>query len=184
MTTALNGRTILVLTSNFGTETSEIQRPLAALNEAGASVTVAATEEGVVKTLELDRELGAEVAVDVTYGSVDPADFDAVVLPGGTLNGDNLRADETVQSLLRSFSSAGKPVAAICHAPWVLIDAGLVDGQKLTSVPTIRTDMVNAGGNWADEEVVIDDAKGFRLITSRSPDDLDAFNTAIIEALR
>ena len=183
MTTPLTGRRILILSSNFGTETSEIQRPLAALNEAGATVTVAATEEGVVKTLELDRELGAEVAVDVTYASVDAADFDAVVLPGGTLNGDNLRADETVQGLLRSFSSAGKPVAALCHAPWMLIEAGLVDGQNLTSVPTIRTDLVNAGGSWADQEVVIDDAKGFPLITSRGPDDLDAFNGAIIEAL-
>src|SRR5699024_12876467 len=108
---------------------------------------------------------------------------DVVVLPGGTLNGDNLRTDETVQGLLRSFSAAGKPVAAICHAPWTLIEAGLVDGQKLTSVPTIRTDLVNAGGNWSDEEVTVDDAKGLPLITSRGPDDLDAFNGALIEAL-
>lgn len=183
MTTALTGRTILILSSNFGTETAEIQQPIAALRDAGATVTVAATEAGVVKTLELDRELGAEVDVDTTYDSVDAADFDAVVLPGGTLNGDNLRTDETVQGLLRSFSGAGKPVAAICHAPWVLINAGLVDGQKLTSVPTIRTDMVNAGADWADEEVVVDDSKGFRLITSRTPKDLDAFNTAVIDAL-
>src|SRR5690625_7839278 len=112
MTTPLNGRKILILSSDYGAEPSEIQRPLPALDEAGAAVTVAATEAGVVKTLELDRELGAEVPVDVTYDSVDASDFDVVVLPGGTLNGDNLRTDETVQGLLRSFSAAGKPVAA------------------------------------------------------------------------
>src|SRR5690625_2178968 len=158
MTTPLNGRKILILRSNFGTATSEIQRPLAALDEAGAAVTVAATEAGVVKTLELDRELGAEVPVAVTYDSVDASDFDVLVLPGGTLNGDNLRTDETVQGLLRSFSAAGKPVAAICHAPWTLIEHGLVDGQKLTSVPTIRPDLVKAGGNRSDEEVEAADA--------------------------
>src|SRR5690625_3800603 len=183
MTTPLIGPKILILNYHFGTETSDIQRLIIIMHDAGKADTRTATEAGVVKTLELDRELGAEVPVDVTYDSVDASDFDVVVLPGGTLNGDNLRTDETVQGLLRSFSAAGKPVAAICHAPWTLIEAGLVDGQKLTSVPTIRTDLVNAGGNWSDEEVVVDDAKGFPLITSRGPDDLDAFNGAIIEAL-
>lgn len=183
MSSALEGRTILLLTSNFGTETDEIQRPLAALREAGAAVTVAAPETGTVQTLVLDKDLGPEVPVDTAYDSVKAADFDALVLPGGTLNADALRADETVQFLVRAFASDGKPIAAICHAPWILVETGLADGRDLTSVPTIRTDLVNAGGKWADQEVVVDESGGFRLITSRTPNDLDAFNAAVIDAL-
>ncbi len=184
MASPLEGRTILVLTSNFGTETSEIRTPIADLREAGAVVTVAGTEPGVVKTLEGDREPGAEVPVDTTYDQVRAADFDALVIPGGTLNADQLRADEAAQQLVRAFGSAAKPVAAICHAPWLLVDSGLVDGRELTSVPTIRADLVNAGATWTDQEVVVDDGAGYRLITSRTPDDLDAFVAAIIDALR
>ena len=183
MNSALEGRKILLLSSNFGTETDEIRTPIATLREAGATVTVVAPEAGVVKTLERDRELGPEVPVDATYDSVKAADFDALVLPGGTLNADALRTDETAQFLVRSFAADGKPVAAICHAPWLLVETGLADGRELTSVPTIHTDMVNAGGRWSDEAVVIDDSAGFRLITSRTPDDLDAFDKAIIDAL-
>ncbi|WP_193106340.1 type 1 glutamine amidotransferase domain-containing protein [Brachybacterium sp. FME24] len=183
MNSNLDGRKVLLLTSNFGTETDEIQRPIADLREAGASVTVAATEAGSVQTLVLDHDPGPEVPVDTTYDSVQASDFDAVVLPGGTLNADALRTDETVRALVRGFVEAGKPVAAICHAPWILIEAGLVEGRSLTSVPTIRTDVVNAGGTWTDQEVVQDDSTGFRLITSRNPGDLDAFNGAIIDAL-
>lgn len=183
MNNTLQGRKILVLSTNFGTETDEISSPLAALREVGATVTVAAPETGVVQTLELDREPGPEVPVDVAYDTVKAADFDALVLPGGTLNADALRGDETAQFLTRAFAADGKPVAAICHAPWLLVETGLADGRDLTSVPTIRTDLTNAGGRWADEEVVVDDSGGFRLITSRTPDDLDAFNAAVIDAL-
>ena len=184
MTSTLEGRTILILTSNFGTETDEIQHPLAALREAGAQVIVAAPEAGSVATLQRDREPGADVPVDTVYDTVKAKDVDALVLPGGTLNADTLRADETAQFLVRSVAAAGKPVAEICHAPWLLVETGLANGRTLTSVPTIRTDLVNAGGEWTDQEVVVDDTAGFRLITSRTPDDLDAFTTAIIEALR
>lgn len=180
---ALNDRRILVLTTNFGTESDELTKPIAALREAGATVTVAATEPGVVKTLAGDRDPGPEVPVDTTYEQVRAVDFDALVLPGGTLNGDQLRADETVQQVTRAFAADAKPVAAICHAPWLLVDAGLAAGRDLTSVPTIRNDLVNAGANWTDQEVVVDEAGGYRLITSRTPDDLDAFNAAIIDAL-
>jgi protease I len=183
MPSTLEGRKILVLTSNFGTETDEIQRPLAALREAGATVTVAAPETGSVQTLVLDKDLGPEVPVDAAHETVKAADFDALVLPGGTLNADTLRADETAQFLVRAFAADGKVVAAICHAPWILVETGLVDGREVTSVPTIRTDLVNAGGTWTDQEVVIDETDGFRLITSRTPDDLDAFNAAVIDAL-
>lgn len=183
MSSTLEGRKVLVLTSNFGTETDEIQRPIAALREAGATVTVAAPETGPVQTLVLDRDRGPEVPVDTAHGAVKAADFDALVLPGGTLNADALRADETAQFLVRAFAADGKVVAAICHAPWILVETGLVDGRDVTSVPTIRTDLVNAGGTWSDQEVVVDDTDGFRLITSRTPDDLDAFNAAVIDAL-
>jgi protease I len=184
MNATLEGRNILLLSSNFGTETDEIRSPLATLRDAGARVTVAAPETGVVATLERDRDPGPEIPVDVAHDTVKAADFDALVLPGGTLNADALRADETGQFLVRAFAADGKPVAAICHAPWLLVETGLADGRELTSVPTIRTDLTNAGGRWTDEEVVVDDSAGFRLITSRTPDDLDAFNAAIIDALR
>ena len=180
---ALENRSILVLTTNFGTESDELTKPITALRDAGATVTVAATENGVVKTLAGDRDPGPEVGVDTTYDQVGAEDFDAVVIPGGTLNADHLRVDETAQQLVRAFSSAAKPVAAICHAPWLLIDGGLAEGRDLTSVPTIRTDLVNAGARWTDRDVVVDDAGGYRLITSRTPADLDAFNAAIIDAL-
>ena len=183
MTSPLEGRTVLVLTSNFGTETSEIRTPIAALREAGAAVIVAAPSPGAVTTLELDREPGAEVPVDTTLDAVRPADVDAVVLPGGTLNADTLRADETAQQLVRAIAADGKGVAAICHAPWMLVETGFAADRDLTSVPTIRTDLVNAGARWSDREVVVDDRGGFRLITSRTPDDLDAFDAAIIDAL-
>lgn len=184
MASALEGRTILLLTTNFGTETDEIQRPLRELREAGATVTVAAPEAGTVRTMAQDKEFDAEVPVDTTLDAVQASEFDAVVIPGGTLNADSLRSDATAQSLVREFAGSGKPVAAICHAPWLLIDAGLAEGKSLTSVPTIRLDLVNAGATWSDEEVVVCEAKGFRLITSRNPGDLDAFNAAIIDALR
>lgn len=184
MSKTLEGRTILLLSSNFGTETDEIRSPLAALREAGAVVTVAAPETGVVATLEQDRHPGPEVPVDVRHDSVTASDFDALVLPGGTLNADALRGDQIATSLVRAFAAEGKPVAAICHAPWLLVETGLAEGRQLTSVPTIRTDLTNAGGRWSDEPVVVDDTGGHRLITSRTPDDLDAFNAAIIDALR
>lgn len=180
---ALNDRRILVMTTNFGTESDELMKPIAALREAGATVTVAATEPGAVKTLAGDRDPGPEVPVDTTYDQVKASDFDALVLPGGTLNADQLRADETAQQVTRAFAADAKPVAAICHAPWLLVDAGLAAGRDLTSVPTIRNDLVNAGANWTDQKVVVDEAGGYRLITSRTPDDLDAFNDAIIDAL-
>ncbi|MFI8775857.1 type 1 glutamine amidotransferase domain-containing protein [Brachybacterium paraconglomeratum] len=180
---ALNDRRILVMTTNFGTESDELMKPIAALREAGATVTVAATEPGVVKTLAGDRDPGPEVPVDTTYDQVKASDFDALVLPGGTINGDQLRADEAAQQLVRAFGADGKVVAAICHAPWMLVETGFAADRDLTSVPAIRTDLVNAGARWADREVVIDDEAGFRLITSRTPDDLDAFNAAIIDAL-
>lgn len=183
MATTLNGRKILIITTNFGTETDELQRPLEDLRAAGAEVVVAAAETGPVKTLKMDREPGPEVPTDALLEDVEADDFDALVIPGGTLNVDTLRAEESAQALVKAFAADGKPVAAICHAPWLLIEADLVDDRDMTSVPTICTDLLNAGATWTDQEVVIDTGGGFPLITSRNPDDLDAFNGAIIEAL-
>ncbi|MCT1654750.1 type 1 glutamine amidotransferase [Brachybacterium muris] len=183
MTATLTGRKILIITTNFGTETDEIQRPLAELKEAGAEVVVAAAESGPVKTLKLDREPGPEVPSDILLEDADAHEYDALVIPGGTLNADTLRAEESAQELVKAFAADGKPVAAICHGPWLLIDSDLVDDRDMTSVPTISNDLLNAGATWTDQEVVVDTGGGFPLITSRNPDDLDAFNGAIIKAL-
>ena len=109
-------------------------------------------------------------------------DFDALVLPGGVANPDKLRTDPDAVALVRAFASAGKPIAAICHAPWTLVEAGLVEGKTLTSWPSLQTDIRNAGGDWQDNEVVSSDEGGFPLVTSRKPDDLDAFNEALTVA--
>lgn len=179
----LSGRRILILSTEYGTESDEIGRPLRELRDMGADVTVAAPGAGPIRTLVVDRDPGPEVPVDLRFAEVDPAEFDAIVLPGGTLNADQLRMDEDARRLLATVASAGRPVAAICHAPWVLIDAGLVAGVELTSVPTIATDLRNAGAEWVDAEVVATEAKGFPLITSRTPADLDAFIAAIADAI-
>ena len=120
---------------------------------------------------------------DTTIGAVDPADHDLLLLPGGAINADKLRLDDDAVALVQGFVSAGKPVAAICHAPWTLVEAGAVDGKRLASVWSLKTDLRNAGGEWVDESVVVDDANGWTLITSRNPDDLDDFVGAIDEAL-
>lgn len=178
----LTGRRILIASTSWGTESDEIRVPLERLGAAGAQVTVATPEGKPVKTLKLDEDPGPEVPADTTLADVDASDFDAIVLPGGTINSDQLRTDEDALGLIKAISAAGKPVAAICHAPWALIDAGLVESRSLTSVPTISTDLKNAGARWSDEEVVVD--KGdFTLITSRTPEDLDAFIGAITDAL-
>lgn len=179
----LHGRRVLVLATNSGVEADEIGRPVEELRAAGATVTVAAPEAGTISTLVLDQDPGPDVPVDATWDTVDAAEADALVLPGGTLNADQLRGDPTARALTQAVAAAGKPIAAICHAPWLLVVTGLAEGARLTSVPTIRPDLVNAGAQWEDTEVVVDDTRGYRLITSRTPDDLDAFVTAVTEAL-
>ena len=124
-------------------------------------------------------ELGDSFPVDKTLDEVDPSEYDAVVLPGGTINGDQLRMDESARDFVNAMYNADKPVAAICHAPWVLVSAGLADGHTLTSYPTLQDDIRNAGGTWVDKEVAIDG----NIITSRNPDDIPAFSRAIIDAL-
>jgi protease I len=172
----LSGKRIAFLMSNEGVEQVEYFDPRNAVEEAGADVDVIATESGEVQGFEhLDK--GESWAVDKTTSEAKADDYDGVVLPGGVANPDNLRTDQDAVRFLREFFSAGKPVGAICHAPWMLVEADLVDGRKLTSFPSVQTDIRNAGGNWVDEEVVVDSG----LVTSRKPDDIPAFNSKIVE---
>ncbi|GAA1979471.1 type 1 glutamine amidotransferase domain-containing protein [Isoptericola halotolerans] len=182
--TDLAGRTVLVIVTNYGVEQDELVVPVEHLRDRGAVVTIAATTTDDVATLVGDKDPGRSVPVDVALDDVDPAGFDLLLVPGGTLNADTLRLQDASSRIVRSFTGSGRPVAAICHGPWALVEAGVVAGKTLTSYPSLRTDLRNAGAaDWRDEAVVVDDAEGWRLITSRNPGDLDAFGRAIDEAL-
>ena len=159
-----------------GVEQVELDRPWQALEEAGAEPVLVSLDTGTITAYEhIDK--GDTKKVDAVVSSADPDDYAALVLPGGVINGDFVRADADAVAFVTSFFDAGKPVAAICHAPWVLAEAGVVRGRQLTSWPSLQTDLRNAGATWVDEEVVVDG----NLITSRKPDDLDAFSAAIVE---
>jgi len=176
MSDELKGKTIAFLVANEGIEQVELTTPWEAIEDAGGRPILLAPESGEAQAFNhLDK--ADTFDVDKTVGEADAADYDGLVLPGGVANPDNLRIDEDAVGFIRSFFEAGKPVAAICHAPWTLIEAGVVEGRKLTSWPSLQTDLRNAGANWVDEEVVVDQG----LVTSRKPDDLDAFNGKAIE---
>nr|WP_276087735.1 type 1 glutamine amidotransferase domain-containing protein [Nocardia zapadnayensis] len=162
-----------------GVEQVELTSPRAALDGAGATTVIVSPSEGTLQAMEGDWEHADTFDVDVPVAQASADDYDMLVLPGGTLNADALRLDEDAVALVKAFFAAGKPVAAICHAPWILAQADLARGRKLTSYISIRTDLVNAGAEWEDSEVVVDG----KLITSRNPGDLDAFNRAIAAAL-
>ncbi len=176
---ALDGKKILVIATNSGVEQDEIVVPIDQLRERGATVTVAAQETGPITTLIGDEDPGKSVDPDTTIAGVNAGSFDALVVPGGTINADTLRTDQQAVSLVQAFAEAGKPVAAICHGPWTLIEAGVVSGKTITSFPSLQTDVRNAGAEWVDREVQVDGV----LITSRNPDDLPAFVDAIDSAL-
>lgn len=161
----------ILMIATDGYEDSELLEPRRILKERGADVTLASLETG-----EIEGDNGARADVDCTVGAVDPGDYDALVLPGGTKNPDKLRMDETVVATIRAFADAGKPVAAICHGPWLLVEADIVRGRKVTSWPSIRTDLRNAGGEVVDEAAVTDG----NIVTSRNPDDIPAFTEALI----
>ncbi|TFF21977.1 type 1 glutamine amidotransferase [Jiella endophytica] len=166
----------IAILATDGFEESELTEPLAKLREAGATVHVVSPNSGEITSWDKDH-WGKKVPVDKQLSEVRTADYDGLVLPGGQINPDKLRADPKVVSFVREFFNSKKPLAAICHAPWLLIEADVVRGRDVTSYKSIRTDVVNAGGNWRDEEVVCHEA----LITSRNPDDLPAFISKIIE---
>src|SRR5687768_2303469 len=171
----LDGMRVAVLATD-GVEQVELDRPWQALEEAGAEPALVSLQGGTITAYDhIDK--GGRKKVDAVVSTADPDAYAALVLPGGVINGDFLRADADAVAFVTSFFEAGKPVAAICHASWVLIEAGVVKGRRMTSWPSLQTDLRNAGADWVDEEVVVDG----NLTTSRKPDDLDAFTAAIVE---
>lgn len=168
-----NIRVAVIATDGF--EEPELTEPVKALKEAGATVEVVSPKQGEIQAFR-HHDKSITVPVDRSLQEVSANEYDAVVLPGGALNADTIRVDPRLQSFLRDFSQAGKPIAAICHAPWELISAGLASGRTLTSYYTIQDDLRNAGANWVDREVVVDG----NLVTSRKPDDIPAFNREML----
>lgn len=162
-----------------GVEQIELTSPRKALDDAGATTVIVSPSEGTLQAMEGDWEHADTFDVDVPVGEANADDYDMLVLPGGTLNADALRLDEDAVALVKAFFEADKPVAAICHAPWILAQADLARGRRLTSFASTKVDLVNAGAAWEDSEVVVDG----NLITSRSPGDLEAFNREILKAL-
>jgi protease I len=172
----LQGRTIAFLVAAEGIEQVELTEPWKAVQEAGGTPRLLSPESGTVQAFNhLDK--ADTFDVDETVSGADVASYDALVLPGGVANPDALRTDEKAVAFVRDFVASGKPVAAICHAPWTLIEADVLAGRTLTSWPSLRTDIRNAGGTWVDEEVVVDG----NLVTSRNPDDLPAFTARLVD---
>src|SRR4051812_31769759 len=177
MNEQLNGKTVAILATD-GFEQSELEVPKKALEQAGAEVDVVAPKSGDIQGFK-HFDKGDKVKVDCALNDVSAKDYDALVLPGGVFNPDALRTNEQAVSFVREFFQAHKPVGAICHGPWTLIEAGVVEGRTMTSVKSIRSDLRNAGANWVDEEVVVDNG----LVSSRTPDDLDAFCSKLVEEI-
>src|SRR5918912_883489 len=175
MADELKGKKIAFLAADMFEEV-ELAEPWKALEQAGAELELVSLEEGEIQGFNHYDKAGS-FKVDKTVEEASANDYDGLVLPGGVGNPDNLRQDENAVQFVRDFFEQGKPVAAICHAPWTLVEAGVVRGRKLTSWPSVQTDIRNAGGNWVDEEVVVDSG----LVTSRKPDDIPAFNEKMIE---
>lgn len=171
----LQGKKVAILATN-GFEQSELLEPRKALDQAGATTKVVSPIEGKIKGWN-HQEWGQEVPVDLSLASANANEFDALLLPGGVMNPDRLRMDPQAVEFVKAFVQGGKPVAAICHGPWTLIEAGGVQGHTMTSWPSLKTDLKNAGANWVDKEVVQDG----KLVTSRKPDDIPAFNREMIQ---
>lgn len=176
MTGTLNGHRIAFLATN-GVEQIELTSPWEAVKEAGGTPVLVSPQQQTLTGMNGDWEHGDTFSVDLQVSDARAEDFDSLVLPGGTLNADTLRVDEEALSFVRGFFAQHKPVAAICHAPWILINAGVAEGRTLTSVANVSLDLKNAGADWVDREVVVDAG----LTTSRTPDDLDAFNDKLVE---
>lgn len=176
MTNTLSGLKIAILaTDNF--EEAELLEPKKALEQAGAQTVVIAPHEGTIEAMRHDTKTGKKIIVDMVLGDANPMDFDGVLIPGGALNADKLRADMDAQEFITTIDEDEKPIAVICHGPWLLISSGIIDGRTLTSYHTIQDDIRNAGGEWEDAEVVRDD----NWVSSRQPSDIPEFNKAMIE---
>lgn len=172
---ALAGVKVAIL-ADGGFEQVELTEPRKALDDAGARTSVVSPRDQLIKGWNV-KEWGDTVAVDIPLAQARPDDFDALLLPGGVINPDSLRMQPAAVAFVKAFFDAGKPVAAICHGPWTVIEAGAAKGRKIASWPSLKTDLTNAGAEWVDQEVVVDG----NLVTSRKPDDIPAFNRAICE---
>lgn len=172
---SLKGLKVAILVEE-GFEMVELTEPRKALDEAGATTQIVSPKSDKVRGWKL-TEWGESLPIDVPLDEASPQNFDALLLPGGVMNPDKLRMQPKAVAFVKAFFDAGKPVAAICHGPWIVIEAGAARGRKITSWPSLKTDLVNAGAEWADKEVVVDR----NLISSRKPDDLPAFNRAVLE---
>ncbi|MBA2738491.1 MAG: type 1 glutamine amidotransferase [Nocardioidaceae bacterium] len=178
MSAQLQGKTVAFAVATEGIEQVELTKPWQAVEQAGGTPRLLSTEAGTVQGFNhLDK--ADTFSVDATFADVSAEDYDALVLPGGVANPDALRTDEAAVNFIATFTTSGKPVAAICHAPWTLIEADVVRGRTMTSWPSLQTDLRNAGATWVDQEVVVDG----NLITSRNPDDLPAFCTTLVETV-
>ncbi|HEY3737032.1 MAG TPA: type 1 glutamine amidotransferase domain-containing protein [Jatrophihabitans sp.] len=182
MSSALTDRRIAFLVANSGVEQVELTSPWRAVARSGGSPVLIAPELDSIQTVNHDTENGEQFVPDLTVAEADPSAFDGLVLPGGVANPDKLRTVSAAVDFVRDFTAQGKPVAAICHGPWMLVEAGVAKGKRLTSWPSLQTDIRNAGGQWQDEAVVICDANGYRLVTSRKPDDLSVFDEAMVSS--
>jgi protease I len=173
--TDLSGKRIAFLATD-GVEQSELRKPWEAIKKAGATVELVSLQSGEIQGMS-HKEKGDKFVVDKTVDEVTAEDYDGLVLPGGVANPDTLRTEDRAVGLVKDFFTQKKPVAAICHGPWMLVEAGVLDGRTVTSWPSLKTDITNAGGTWVDEEVHVDEG----LVTSRKPDDLPAFCAKAIE---
>jgi protease I len=171
----LQGKKVAILVTD-GFEQVELLEPREALDEAGATTTIVSPKDDKVKGWD-KKEWGKEVAVDMPLSSADPQDFDALLLPGGVMNPDHLRMDPQAVQFVKQFVDDRKPIAAICHGPWTLVEAGAVRGRTMTSWPSLKTDLKNAGAHWVDAEVIVDE----QFVTSRKPDDIPVFNREMIQ---
>lgn len=182
MTADLSDKRIAFLLDNSGVEQAELTSPWQAFDDAGATMTLVTPEKGKVQAFNNDVDRADSFEADLAVEDADVADFDALVLPGGTTNADALRMNAYAVALVKAFVSAGKPIAAICHGPWALVEADVLSEKTLTSYPSLQTDIRNAGGTWVDEDAATCSTGGWTLVTSRNPDDLPAFIEAAAEA--
>ncbi|HVD44270.1 MAG TPA: type 1 glutamine amidotransferase domain-containing protein [Rubrobacter sp.] len=177
MPNEIQGKKIAILLAPVGSEQVEFEEPKKAVEDAGATVDVVGVQTGDAQTMNSDVNPGDTFTVEKTFSDVSADEYDGLIVPGGTVGADKLRGSDEAVSFVHSFFDQAKPVGVICHGPWMLVEADVVKGRTLTSYPTLKTDIRNAGGNWVDEEVVVDQG----LVTSRNPDDVAAFCAKIVE---